>query len=78
MKKPSTFRLDAKTCNILASLANKTGMSRTEIIEKAVKSYAEYKLKTKKALMNYARSLNAIDADQMLDDIYSSRINTED
>lgn len=78
MDKTTTFVLDTRTCNIIATLANNIGVSQTEIISRAVQCYAKDELKKKRSLLNCASSIDAEGADQMLNDIYASRINIHD
>ncbi len=77
MKKTVTLRLDQNAINILDILANKTCSTKTEIIEKALYNYALTDKKNKNSLLKFAGSWKAAEADKMIDDIYSSRINKE-
>lgn len=77
MKRTVTFQLDPKVWNILVSLADKMGTTKTEVLSKAIESYADNNTKGKNTLLRYANSLEKDAADQMLDDIYLTRLNKE-
>ena len=75
MKRTVTFKLNPKVWNMLESLSNKTGATKTDVLSKAIEAYAEGNISGRNNLLSYAQSLDKNDADMMLADIYAARTN---
>ena len=75
MKQVVNFRLSNKTNTMLLLLAKKKSLSKTEIVEKAINSYAESALNEKHPLSEFAGILSDKDADDMLHAIRTDKKN---
>lgn len=67
MKQAANFRLDSETVNLLTLLHEQLHLSKTEILERAVKRYAKAKLNKTSSLMKFAGSMSADNADELLE-----------
>lgn len=75
MKHAVNFRLSKQAITTLSLLEKKMHTSKTDIIERALQSYAKKKIANQDTLMRYAGMLNQQEADDMLENIKSSRRN---
>jgi hypothetical protein len=66
MKQAVNFRLDEVTLTTIDVLAKDLHTTKTDIIEKAVEQFATSTANRRNALMQFAGSLTAKDADSML------------
>ena len=66
MKQAVNFRLDESTLTKIEVLAKDLHTTKTDIIEKAVEQFATSTANRRNALMQFAGSLTATDADSML------------
>ncbi len=73
MKQAVNFRLDESILTTITVLANDLHTTKTDIIEKAVAQFAASTANRRNALMQFAGSLNANDADSMLSAIQSDK-----
>lgn len=79
MKQSVNFRLSEQSITVLSLLSESLELSKTEIVERALQRYFEKKkAEAHSPLMQFAGILNDDDANEMLDSIYSSRIDTEE
>ena len=74
MKQPVNFRLSKETLALLAQLAAERHLSKTEVIEEAVKTYARSGKKSKKEhpLHEFVGTYSQEDADALMA-VYHSR-----
>ena len=74
-KKSANFRLSHQTLVILTLLEEKLHTSKTAVVEKALQYYANQKLKSNNALMQFAGILSSAESDNMLLIIKNDRRN---
>ncbi len=77
MKQAMNFRLTPQTILTLSTLEKKMHLSKTTIVEQAVRYYAKNKITKKPYLLDYAGILNEKEAEKMLAIIKSSRQNKD-
>ncbi len=73
MKQAVNFRLDETILSTIAVLANDLHTTKTDIVEKAVAQFAATTANRRNALMQFAGSLSADNADSMLNAIQSDK-----
>ncbi|OGT25496.1 MAG: hypothetical protein A3I77_04200 [Gammaproteobacteria bacterium RIFCSPLOWO2_02_FULL_42_14] len=74
-KKPANFRLSHQAMMILIQLEGKLRTSKTAVVEKALRCYANQQLKLNNTLMRFAGILSEKESDDMLFAIRSDRRN---
>lgn len=78
MKQAINFRLSKRSTTVLSLLSESLELSKTAIVERALQLYFERENAERHSpLMEFAGILSNDDADDMLDVIYSSRMNTD-
>ncbi len=78
MKRAMNFRLSKQAVSMLFSLSETLEMTKTEIVEDALQKYFEKsKLGQHSPLSEFAGTLDDADANQMLESIYSDRVNKD-
>ncbi len=78
MKQAINFRLSKHSITVLSLLSESLELSKTEIVERALQHYLDTQSAEEHSpLMAFAGILSDDDADDMLDAIYSNRINTD-
>ncbi|NOT84183.1 MAG: hypothetical protein HOP02_05220 [Methylococcaceae bacterium] len=78
MKQATNFRLDEAILNTIGVLAKDLHTSKTNIVEKAVLQYAASLASNRNSLLQFAGSLNADDADTMLETIQQDKNRKDD
>lgn len=73
-KQTVNFRLHPHVLSLLAELAVEQHLSRTAVVEAAIKAYAQHQL-PEHSLMHFAGSLSASEADTWLSTIQHARQN---
>ncbi|CAL7960305.1 putative Ribbon-helix-helix protein, CopG family [Alphaproteobacteria bacterium] len=78
MKKLTNFSFDQKIINLLNELSVKYSLSKTAIVQRAIEEYAHRKLSQKSEILNFAHTISADDANDMMEVIQKSRINKDE
>ena len=77
MKRATNFRLEEETLAKIIVLAKEQNTTRTEIVERAIEAYASHTLAKRNRLMQYVGTLEAKEADEMLQAIRENRVDKE-
>lgn len=77
MKRATNFRLEEETLAKIIMLAKEQSTTRTDIVERAIAAYAKDILAKRNRLMQYVGTLEAEEADEMLQAIKESRVDKE-
>ena len=75
MKSATNFRLESNTLTLLSQLAEQLETTRTGVVEQAINSYAQSRLKKHSRLMSFAGTLDNDEAEALLTNIRSTRRN---
>ncbi len=77
MKRATNFRLEEETLAKIIMLAKEQNTTRTEIVKRAIEAYARHTLAKRNRLMQYVGTLEAKEADKMLQVIRESRVDKD-
>lgn len=78
MKQSINFRLSKHSITVLSSLSESLELSKTDILERALQTYYEITCtEPDSPLMKFAGILGSKDAEDMLEAIYTSRIDSD-
>jgi predicted transcriptional regulator len=77
MKRATNFRLEEETLAKIILLAKEQSTTRTEIVERAIAAYARDRLAKRNRLMQYLGTLEAEEADEMLEAIRENRVDKD-
>lgn len=78
MKQAMNFRLSRHSITVLSLLSESLELSKTDILERALQTYFEItRAERHSPLMEFAGILSNKDADDMLEAIYTSRIDSD-
>jgi len=75
MKQPTNFRLNKQSMVVISMLAEKLGVSKTDVVERAIAHFGHHL--EHHPLLAFAGTLHDNEADAMIEEIYASRQNKD-